>query len=367
MTIHPARKLTYAELVAGLAAANDNGHVNVQEDGALRMYTYSKSAVYDKAWTPFTEMARGLILDHANENVVATPFVKFWNYGERPEIPNLPFEVFEKVDGSLIVIWHHNGRWRCSTKGSFNSDQAVAAQRLLESANTTILSPGETYLAEYVGPQNRIVVSYEKEELVLLGAYCADGVEYNYVALDMLGAFLRWRVADRHHYDSFTALLSTAPSLPATQEGFVVRFANGYRLKIKGDEYCRLHRCISNVTPLAIWDAMQSGADLDAMRRELPEEFWADFDFIRHALNVRLANLRNDIADYVHLHADKSDKELGLVLHTVPAHVRSYLFPYRKHGSLQGRAWQNLYRQVRPTGNVLEGYRPSSAMLRVDE
>lgn len=374
---HPARSIPFADLVAGLQAANDNGHVNVQENGALRLYTYSKSCVYDRAWTPFTRMARGLILDHANENVVATPFVKFFNCGERdyigdgndtgagPEIPNLPFEVYEKVDGSLIIIFWHEGRWRTATKGSFNSDQAVAAQRLLDTGNTRPLWPGETYLAEYVGPQNRIVVNYEFEGLVLLGAYRADGQEFTYQDLLALSLPLGWRVADRHHFDSFSDLLATAPTLPATQEGFVVRFSNGYRLKIKGDEYCRLHRCISNVTPLAIWEAMVAGADMDAMRRELPEEFWVDFDYIRLALASRAEELIADARYYVECYNEHSDKEIGLLLSSIyPEHIRSLIFPLRKQGETKVRAMA--LKMVRPKGNHLEGYRPSSAMQRVE-
>ena len=47
-------------------------------------------------------------------------------------MPDLPFETMEKLDGSLIIIFHHNGRWRTATKGSFTSSQAQWAENFLE-------------------------------------------------------------------------------------------------------------------------------------------------------------------------------------------------------------------------------------------
>lgn len=362
---HPARTIPFTELRSGLLYQYDNDNVTRQIDGDLEMYTYSKRCVYEKRWNFFTEISRGIILDAANDNVVATPFVKFWNYGERPEIPALPFEVFGKEDGSLIVIWWHDGKWRCSTKGSFTSDQAVAAQKFITYHAEQQLWRGCTYLAEYVGPSNRIVLQYEKEELILLGGYTEHGSEFDYALLDMVAFNLGWRVATRHQFDSFAHLVATAPTLPATQEGFVVRFANGYRLKVKGDEYCRLHRCISNVTPLAIWEAMVAGADMEAMRRELPEEFWVDFDFIRNALAGKVDAIVDSAKIVAGITKHFSDKELGIHLQEGRnADVRSYIFPLRKQGEAKVRTMA--LKAVRPTGNHLEGYRPSSAMQRVE-
>ncbi|MGL1080507.1 RNA ligase, partial [Vibrio parahaemolyticus] len=84
---------------------------------------------YDSAWDPVTTAARGLILDLEDRRIVATPFPKFFNAGERGEpIPDLPFIATEKLDGSLIIIFHHRGRWRTATKGAFASAQAQWAQ-----------------------------------------------------------------------------------------------------------------------------------------------------------------------------------------------------------------------------------------------
>jgi len=96
---------------------------------------YTPRCVYEDGWDEFTVMARALIVDEAAGQVVATPFPKFFNVGERRgEVPDLTFEAFEKLDGSLIIAFHHTGRWCAATKGTFDSEQAIWTQTRLAAA-----------------------------------------------------------------------------------------------------------------------------------------------------------------------------------------------------------------------------------------
>ncbi|HEX4606634.1 MAG TPA: 2'-5' RNA ligase, partial [Urbifossiella sp.] len=162
-------------------------------------------------------------------------------------------------------------------------------------------------------------------------------------------------------------LLALAKTLPPSEEGFVLRFSNGLRLKVKGDEYCRIHRLVSGLSPLSMWEAMHAGDDLDAIRRQLPEEFWADFDSIVALLRKQIDDLIAEVTAEALVVADLSDKEVGLRLASFPEHVRRFIFPYRKNGGdlLSDRTKDLVFRSIRPDGNRLEGYRPSSAVNRV--
>jgi RNA ligase len=155
--------------------------------------------------------------------------------------------------------------------------------------------------------------------------------------------------------------------LPRDDEGFVVRFSNGLRLKLKGAEYRRIHALISRCTPLAMWEAMAAGDDMGAIRRDLPEEFWTDFDDIVRLLTANIAAIEARIAEVAASVSHLSDKELGLSLNTLPADVRPYLFAFRKSSSITGKFRDSLMRSIRPAGNVLAGYVPSYAMGRVLE
>ena len=108
--------------------------------------------------------------------------------------------------------------------------------------------------------------------------------------------------------------MTHAETLPRTEEGFVIHFENGHRLKVKGNEYRRIHALISRVTPLALWEAMAAGDDLGLIRRDLPEEFWNDFDAIRSLIDASLAALADKTARIADEVRELSDKDIGLRL-----------------------------------------------------
>jgi RNA ligase len=367
--IHPAHTMPFPQLLERLTAARDNRLVTERRgpDG-LQLYVYTERCVYEGAWDDITMAARGLILDASAGRIVATPFPKFFNAGERGQpIPDLPFQALEKLDGSLIIIFHHGGRWRAATKGAFDSWQAQWAHEFMQAADLTLLQPGTTYLAEGVHPQNRIVVTYAEPALVLLGGYDRTGTEISFGDLQALSTAIGWRTAERVDLGSLAELMAHTKGLPRSQEGFVVRFENGLRLKLKGDEYKRIHALISRITPLAMWEAMAANDDMETIRREIPEEFLVDFDAIvgllRGTLEKRLARVADVCAGLAHL----SDKEVGLQLTQIDAQARPFVFAYRKGGGdlMQGRNREAVFRSFRPTGNVLTGYVPSYAMARV--
>lgn len=371
--IHPARKMDFEVLVAGLERARAAGFVSRKAcmETGLHLYCYTQRCVYDRGWDEFSLLARGLIVDPVGRAVVATPFPKFFNLGERdaPAAPDLPFEAFDKLDGSLIIAFLHKGRWRAATKGAFDSSQAAWAQARLDAMDTSELVWGATYLFEAIYPENVIVVRYSVSGLALLAAYEADGTEMPYQELVLAASATGLSVAWRAPFSTLAEMVAQAVTLPSDKEGFVIRFADGTRLKIKGDEYKRIHALVSRCTPLAVWEVLAAGGDPEAMRKELPEEFWWDFDQISALLGGRFRGLMVRLLACAADVATLSDKELGLRLSEIPDELRPFLFPHRKAGTPEAKAKvvQAMLPAVRPTNNVLAGYVPSYAMNRVLE
>ncbi|MDX2527316.1 RNA ligase [Streptomyces europaeiscabiei] len=300
-----------------LAAALEAGHVTRKPhpELPLSIYTYTRTCQYERVWNRVTTRCRGLVADDATGEIVALPLPKFFNVGEHesgqpyaPSLPDEPFEVYDKVDGSLAVVFHYAGRWRVASKGSFVSVQATWAQRLLDGKDTSGLVPGVTYLAEILYPENRIVVDYgDRRDVVLLAAFAKDGTE---VALAEAAA--GWR--------GIGSVVTVRPAVPLAEllamtegnrlpggvaatgtdaEGFVLRFASGVRAKAKFAEYVRLHKVLTGVTERDIWrghgiqrfaglpakqvaqalgcsaeDIVASGGrPLDALLEQVPDEF----------------------------------------------------------------------------------------------
>lgn len=245
----------------------------------LRMYTYSRQTGYEKRWNPVTSMCRGLVVDD-EDKVVARPLPKFHNADvhERGDFDwagplpvGEPFEIYDKLDGSLAVVFFYGGHWHAATKGSFISDQAQWAQRWLDARNLWALDPNATYCAEIIYPGNRIVVNYGDEEtLSFLAAFYVDGSEvdfthgqYDWVKIG--GTTVRRFSSSLPVADIMAALadsrdLDGHAALGVDLEGYVIRFASGLRVKAKLSHYKILHRAVTGTTPRDIWT--HHGVDL---------------------------------------------------------------------------------------------------------
>ena len=359
--IHPAHSISFGQLIVGLEEECVHGNINKRHKGPLTQYTYTQQCTYTQNWNLYTQVARGIIVD--NERIVALPFPKFFNLSEKKTIiPDLPFHCYEKVDGSLIICYFYDGEWQTATKGSFNSDQAVWARDFLKKHQLFDgLRYNTTYLFEAIYPENRIVISYSKEALVFLGAY-NNILGEEFLDVDWSPKAKTYSFAELDH------VIDRCSTLFSNEEGFVVRYEDGTRIKLKGAEYCRLHAIISNITPLAIWEMMVHGDNIELIRREIPEEFLTDFDSIYEILSDKIMHTMHRINNYYYQTKNLTDKELGLILHTLDSDIRKLIFSKRKTGSItEGKARDGLYRLHRPTGNRLEGYVPSNSLNMIQE
>ncbi|MFJ3923429.1 RNA ligase [Streptomyces sp. NPDC090022] len=374
-----------------LAAAVEAGHVTRKShpDLPLSIYTYTRAAQYERVWNQVTMRCRGLVADDSTGEIVALPLPKFFNVGEHesgqpyaPALPDEPFEVYDKVDGSLAVVFHYAGRWRVASKGSFISTQATWAQRRLDGKDTGALTPGVTYLAEILYPQNRIVVDYgDRRDLVLLAAFGPDGTEVPLAeaaaAWTGIGSVVRvWPampIADLLALAESNTLPGGAAATGTDAEGFVLRFASGVRAKAKLAEYVRLHKVLTGVTERDIWrghgiqrfaglppqqvaqalgcsaeDVLASGGKpLDALLEQVPDEFdtWVRgvIDRIEQAFAARERAIDEAYAPLAHLGADRG--AFARAVRALPdAGLRGTLFL-----RLDGRSTAFLtYRSVRP-------------------
>ncbi|OKJ64932.1 polynucleotide kinase [Streptomyces sp. CB02009] len=301
------------ELTAALTA----GHITRKRHPRLPLsiYTYTRACQYAQHWNEATTRCRGLVADDADGRIVALPLPKFFNVSEHaagrpyaPPLPDEPFEVYDKVDGSLGVVFHYDGRWHVASKGSFTSVQATWAQRRLDAADTAGLTPGVTYLAEILHPGNRIVVNYgDRRDLVLLAAFDRDGTEVPLAEAATgwqgVGSVVRtWPAMDLAELVALTESNTLPDGHRATgtdAEGFVLRFASGRRAKAKLAEYVRLHKVLTGVTERDIWRGRgiqrfaalpagelakglgcsvaeveaDGGKPLDALLEQVPDEF----------------------------------------------------------------------------------------------
>jgi RNA ligase len=247
----------------------------------LTIWNYSPKVQYERLWDDTTMQCRGLVTNSKGD-IVARPFKKFFNYEEHTpeEIPNEFFQVYEKMDGSLGILFNYKGEWILATRGSFTSDQSVRGKELLSKYQYERLHPEYTYLFEIIYKENRIVCEYDFEDLVLLGMiHTKTGDEINIhnsnedvrfknmlsnIGFPIVTLYKTWGEG----YDILKEEISK------DKEGYVIRFNNGFRMKIKGDEYVRLHKIITNISNRDIWGHLKDGLPLDDILDKVPDEFY---------------------------------------------------------------------------------------------
>ena len=247
----------------------------------LAIWNYSRECQFAGAWDEVTKSCRGLVLDEGGK-VVAKSFDKFFNMEEHSpeEIPNEPFEVFEKLDGSLGILFNYGGEWILATKGSFASDQAAKGMQMLKKYDYERLDPGFTYLFEIIYGENRIVCEYEYEDVVLLGII--DNTDGSEVSIHHGEAFNPNRIRNMCYnlgfrfvqkYDGVKDYKELKSLISEDREGYVLRFKNGFRMKIKGEEYVRLHRILTMFSNIDIWECLKDGKDFGQFLERVPDEF----------------------------------------------------------------------------------------------
>jgi len=240
----------------------------------LTIWNYTEKVQYEGLWDEITLQTRGLVTDDEG-NVVARPFKKFFNIEEKKFTATEEFEVYEKMDGSLGILFFYEGKWIVATRGSFTSDQAVKAQEILKSKYIVESIPkGYTTLFEIIYPENRIVVDYgDEESLVVLGMTSRmSGKEMDYDSL--LNVHNESGMSVVRRYDGIKDYSFLKNMIADTHEGFVVKFSNGERIKIKGDEYLRLHKIMTNLSTTAVWEVLSNGGDMENLLKDVPDEFF---------------------------------------------------------------------------------------------
>lgn len=233
----------------------------------LKIYNYSRDCQFEKKWDEITLAMRGTVLDDRGV-LIAKSYNKFFNIEEIPTIPNEEFDVYEKLDGSLGIFFNYNGEWIFASKGSFTSEQAIKGKEIFDKKYSHIqLYDTITYVFEIIYPENRIVVSYPEEDVVLTGAF----VGTTELDIDMYFFDGLTRVKK---YFGLTDINQMKSMIKNNQEGFVIKFhQSGIRAKIKGEEYVRLHRLLTNFSNVDIWECLKNGTDFNEFLEKVPDEF----------------------------------------------------------------------------------------------
>lgn len=292
---------------------------------------------------------RSLLLSPDGLSVFSRSFPRFFNYGEMPgKFDFSGTQVFEKIDGSLCVLYFHPARekWEFRTRrtafGEYKVDGAnVTFGNLAAKAAKTLdfpnLDKNFSYVFELVSPESKIITPYNECALYYLASFDnRDGSEQEYQpGLEYVSRHLKCRALRTFAFQDIGQIIEMAKNLPAVEEGYVIRNCRGERIKIKNPAYVALALLNSkgSFTGKRILELIESGDDSEVLayfpeqRKKFESVARARTDFIAETENI-----------YQKIKDIEGQKEFAIAALKFPQ--APLLFQMRK-GMSAKKAWEN--------------------------
>jgi T4 RnlA family RNA ligase len=266
--------------------------------------------------------------------ISSRPPKKFFNLNENPFTLNInPHSIVEfmvKEDGSLISSYIvGDGSLGLKSKASLNSDQAIAAMTWLKHPDNfdfceeviELTLSGYTVNMEWVAPENRIVLPYQRPALVVLNIRNNETGLTLYWDQTYGKPDLPWVKAEPAYDGEFAArFLNEIPAM-VDIEGFVARLDNGDLVKIKTDWYLHLHLTKDSIViPRRLFECVVTEAS-DDLKSLFSTDPWAlnkikeMEDFVKPKFNHMVSVVESYYSENKDLsrkdYAIKGQKELG--------------------------------------------------------
>lgn len=228
----------------------------VFKDRKYRIFSYRLGAYMAFMQSDALE-GRGIMFeldaDETPVRLACRPMHKFFNLHENPSTMDLDLSVdnialiTDKADGSLISTYlDHEGQLQLKSKTSLGSEQVRMAWSVLRNNEPLrtkleeITRNAYTVNLEYTGPDNRIVIGYDRPRLRILNIRNNETGEY---ADSIYGSYATDHPFHGNVIDRFPVNMDLDALNDATGfEGVVVWLKTGQWFKLKTPWYAALHK-----------------------------------------------------------------------------------------------------------------------------
>jgi len=268
---------------------------------------------------PIVQECRGLILDQDdNWKVVAFPYRKFFNYGE-PHAAQIDWnsaQVFEKLDGTLIILYKYDGVWHVATTGTPDAGTNVNGfgfsfsdlfWRVWDGYRYPLPEGMDdyTFMFELMTPYNQVVVRQNGNRIVLHGMRNNHTLEEENPRL--AAALFRYECVRSFDFHSIDEVVAAAEELDfQKQEGFVIVDAYYNRLKVKNPKYVFYHHIKSSFSIKKAVDIIRKGESAEFI------SYFPELAEMVHRIEQRYDELVHRANGLYELYKDiESDKEFA--------------------------------------------------------
>lgn len=259
------------------------GGIYTRRKRHLNLFCYENGPAI-KDWNGFATQSRGMILDAKRERCVQYPADKFFRIDEVPDTEEVKVlqhgtpEIAEKLDGSMVSCYEHDGAVQWACKGNFEIEQSRKAAEL---APLGLDLRRRFYVFELIYPENRYptgmsIIDYgDREGLYLVflrDRLTNEALPYAEVVEEAKRIGVGFPEIEERGLEELIAVTREEPG-ELRAEGWVARFADDFRVKIKYPAYMAV---LSKVNDLrsgrAVKRFVEMEEDWDVWVTGLPED-----------------------------------------------------------------------------------------------
>lgn len=268
------------------------GNYSSNKDGEIENIDVFDEQFFE-VYDGFYKECRSIVIDVEKETIVICPFKKFRNLNECEEtsLENIRekiskaknIEISEKIDGSMQTANFYSGNIVMAGAQAINPENSWRLQdgikRICSNSNYCKMiqeNPNWTFIFEYVALKDAHVVKYTKEQegMYLIGIrdnLTGEQFSYKYV-LDVARIYNINKIPQVYQQTLDDVLNETNKYTSDQREG-VVLFIDGFQVKIKYDDYVKIHRILSIVSSVNLIIQHIADGTFDDLIAKIPEAY----------------------------------------------------------------------------------------------
>mgnify|MGYP001011242420 CR=1 FL=1 len=284
---------TWLKKLNNLEYSNIFDCLQVNQKNEFLLIRYGIADMQESMWANPNSIyreCRSVVIDLDKEQLVLTPFKKFFNLNEIPEnnidkiIKEIELasivEFTDKLDGSMQSVRYYNNDFFMAGSMALDINDswrlADGYNMLLENYKQMIKeNPSYTFIFEYISLKDAHVVIYDKERegLYLIGirnVYTGNELTYNEIK----------SYADKYNINMTrieninieTVLQDMKKYKSNEKEGWVLNI-DRHKIKIKCDDYVHLHRLLDKISSINVIIQNIAENRYDDLISKVPESY----------------------------------------------------------------------------------------------
>lgn len=320
--------------------------LQTNQDENLLLIRYGLAEMQSGMWEDENSIyreCRSVVIDLENEELVITPFRKFFNLNEVKEnnidkiLDDITkakiFEITNKLDGSMQSARYYNDKIILTGSMALNPKDSWRLQdgySMLTENHIRMIkeNPTLTFIFEYISVSDAHVVLYKKEQegLYLIG--CRDvntGYELSYKTIKICSNKYNVPMTDIELITIDEVLSKMKEYKSYQKEGWVLNI-DYHKVKIKCDDYVHLHRLLDKFSSINVIIENIAESRFDDMISKVPDNYKDRIQRVANKIIDYVNKTNEDVVEYYNKAPKTNKKEFMIwVNNNCPKEIQSYV------------------------------------------